>query len=61
MTPSQAQQLKTAIRKLVLAEVADSWKGAGYPEDILILEEELRAARIRVSVLIQRFTVKESK
>lgn len=54
MNKSEAAQLKTAIRKLVLAEVADSWKGGGYPEDLPIIEEELRAARIRVSVLINR-------
>ena len=61
MTPAQAKQLKTAIRKLVRAEVADSWKGwkgGGYPEDIPIIEAELRECRIRVSVLIAKYTNK---
>ena len=60
MTPEQAKQLKVAIRKLVLAEIADSWKGSGYLGDIPIIEEELRTARIRVSVLIERLVNKET-
>ena len=61
MTPEQAKRLKTAIRQLVRAEVADSWKGNGYPEDYPIIEAELRAARIRVSLFITQATTKEPK
>jgi hypothetical protein len=56
MSPLEAKKLKRAIRQLVLAEIADSWKGGGYPEDIPIIEEELRRARIRVSVIIAQNT-----
>lgn len=54
MNITDATKLKYAIRQLVRAEIADSWKGGGYPEDIPIIEEEMRRARIRVSLLITR-------
>ena len=57
MTPAQAQALKVAIRKLVLAEIANSWKGGGHPEDIPIIEEDLRNARIRVTALLNKHIV----
>lgn len=56
MTAEEAKALKVAIRQLVRAEVAGSWKGSAYPEDVPLIEAELRAARIRVSVLIARAT-----
>lgn len=56
ITDNEATVLRYAIRQLVRAEVADSWKGGGYPEDVPLIEEELRRARIRVSVLIARST-----
>lgn len=57
MTPAQAQALKVAIRRLVLAEIANSWKGGGHPEDIPIIEEDLRVARIRVTSLLNKHIV----
>lgn len=47
-------KLKRAIRILVRAEIADSWKGGGRPEDIPIIEQELKSARCRVAVLLAR-------
>ena len=57
MTPAQAQALKVAIRKLVLAEIANSWKGGGNPEDIPIIEEDLLNARLRVTSLLNKYIV----
>lgn len=59
MTQDQKKQLKEAIRKLVRAEIANSWKDGEYPEDIPIIEKELTAARTRVSVLITQLTTTE--
>lgn len=53
-------QLKRAIRELVRAEIANSWKGASYAEDVPIIEDELRRARIRVSVLISQLKLQDS-
>lgn len=53
MTPENQEKLKRAIRQLVIAEIANSWKGSAYAEDIPIIEEDLRRARIRVSVCIK--------
>lgn len=60
MNKKDAEKLKKAIRQLVRAEIADSWKGGGYKDDIPIIEEELRECRIRVSLLITNFTDKEN-
>lgn len=54
LPPVSKASLQEAIRRLVRAEIADSWKGGGYPEDIPIIEEDLRRARIRVSGLLTR-------
>lgn len=56
LTPKQAEELHRLIRSLVRAEVADSWKGGGYPDDIPIIEGELKAARIRIKLYINRLT-----
>ena len=59
MNTEQKKQLKEAIRKLVRAEIANSWKGGEYPEDIPSIEKELTAARTRVSVLLTQLTTSE--
>ena len=58
MSPDQAAQLKRAIRVLVRAEIARSWKGSQPVEDHEIIDSELKAAKTRVSVLIHRLTQK---
>lgn len=61
ITVEEADKLKRAIRKLVLAEIANSYKGGGYKEDIPLIEEELKAARIRVSVIIAQMSAGSGK
>ncbi len=56
MFPEEAKKLKRAIAALVRAAVADSWSGAGYPEDRDILAEDLRRAKRRVRELISDYT-----
>lgn len=45
MTRTQILELKRRIKRLIDAEVADSWKGGGDPDDWPEIEKELRAAR----------------
>lgn len=56
MTPNEAVELKKAIRRLVLAERADSWKKAGPPGDIEIIEETLRRKKARLASYISKLT-----
>lgn len=56
ITNNKAAALRYAVQQLVRAEVADSWKGGGRPEDVPVIEEELRRARTRVLILIARST-----
>lgn len=37
--------LDKAVKKLIQAEIANVWKGAGDPADIPFIERELRDAR----------------
>lgn len=53
------EQLKRAIRVLVRAEIVNSWKGISPPEDHPIIEDELKSAKTRVSVLIARLELKD--
>lgn len=43
----QIATLRRAVQRLVAAEIANSWKGAGYVEDIKPIERELAVARKR--------------
>lgn len=61
MTPSQATALKAAIKNLVAAEVADSWKGGGDPADIPFIKADLRAARTRVETYVNKLTEHKPK
>jgi len=56
MTPIQAKQLRAAVRKLVRAEIADSWKGGGYPEDMPIIEADLIVARAQFDAILHSLT-----
>jgi hypothetical protein len=56
MTPTQAFELKHAIRRLVRAEIAHSWIGSQPPEDHEIIKSDLRSAKARVATLIARVT-----
>ena len=56
MTKNQASSLKRAIQSLVKAAIADSWKGAGDPADIPLLEAELACANLRVQSLLVSYT-----
>lgn len=39
--------VRLAVRRLIEAEVADSWKGGGDPADIPDIEDELIEARVQ--------------
>lgn len=56
LTEIQAMQLKAASRRIAVAEVADSWAGAGHPEDIPHAEEELRLAKAAFKLLLDQLT-----
>lgn len=47
------KRLRRAIRRLVLAHEADSWKGGGDPDDIPAIERELKAARKALNALLR--------
>lgn len=56
ITKLQRRALQSAIRALVKAEVADSWKGGGYPGDITISKQELRDAKLALNQLLDDLT-----
>lgn len=56
LTAEQAKTLRAAVRRVVRAEVAASWKGSAYREDVPFIESELRAARATLAGLITRFS-----
>lgn len=56
ITKLQRRALQRAIRALVKAEIADSWKGGGYPDDIPIIEEELLDAKRALTQLLDDLT-----
>ena len=49
----KASQLRVAIAKLIEAEINESWSGAGDPNDIDIIHEELLEARAVVEKLLK--------
>lgn len=58
MTQDEANSIKRAVRKLVAAEIAFSWKGSQdpiYHEDI---ETDLRSARAKLASLLSLKTEK---
>lgn len=53
ITKRQSTELKKRINQLVVAERADEFKGAGHPEDVELIEEDLRIARKRIHDYIE--------
>lgn len=49
----KANELRVAIAKLVEAEINESWSGAGDPNDIDIIHNELIEARAEVDRLLK--------
>jgi hypothetical protein len=45
ITMQERRRLMRAIKNLVQAEVADSWKGGGKPEDMPLIENRLKRAQ----------------
>lgn len=56
MTPLQAARIKRAVTRLIKAEVADSWKGGGDPNDIPAIEAELKLARKHFDEVLREAT-----
>lgn len=54
ITKAQRSQLSAIVRRLVNAEVADAWKGAGDPVDVAEIELELERARNAWARLLDR-------
>lgn len=61
ITPTERAVLRQIIRRLVKAEVAESWKGAGRWEDYELLEAEVRAAKRELRVFLNRITRKSPR
>lgn len=51
--------LRRAVRRLVQAEVANTWKGGGDPADIPLVERELKAARKHYETVLKRIETGE--
>lgn len=62
--PPELRRLNIAVRRLVAAEIQDTWAGAGDPADIPIIERELEEARKRyrdeLNALATRLAPKQS-
>jgi len=58
MNRAQAKELKTAVVRLVQAEIAYSWKGSNPLEDLDEIDKELRLARKRLNDRIDNLAVK---
>ncbi len=57
ITKTETEKLRRLIRRLVKAEVADSWKGGQMPEDWPAIEYELRAARHALNAYLFRLGI----
>lgn len=61
MNLKQAAKLRRFVRRLVNAEVNNSWwKGGGDPDDWPAIEEELKKAKKALDKFISELTVKET-
>lgn len=56
MTKQQAKHLRALIRKLISAEIDQSWSGSAHPDDRQEIENNLKLARVRVEYAIARLT-----
>lgn len=61
ITPTERAVLRQIIRRLVRAEVAESWKGSGPFEEYPLLEAETRAAKRELRVFLNRITRKSPR
>lgn len=48
------KQLQAAIRRLVRAEINNSWKGGGDPDYIPLIEKELKSAKRSLRNIIDK-------
>jgi len=56
ITYEKSQRLSQLIAAYCAAAVAESWKGAGYPDDMVVLEQELAAAKNELDVFVASIT-----
>lgn len=56
MTAKQAFKLKKLILQRINAEIADSWKGGGDPDDWDAIERRLRDAKRKLKAYIEELT-----
>lgn len=49
---NMAKEIRAAVKRLINAEVADSWKGGGDPADIPYIEQELEIAQMKFDALM---------
>ena len=54
LSEQNAKTIRNVVKRLVEAEIANSWKGGGPPEDIPLVEERLRAARNLYNATLRR-------
>jgi hypothetical protein len=54
LSPEQAAQLNALIDAHVQAQIADSWKGGGDPNDIPLIEAEAEVARLKLERFINK-------
>lgn len=56
MTPTEANNLRDHINRLVAAEIAESWRGSMHPTDWPDIIEELRVVRLLVAATLVTLT-----
>jgi ABC-type iron transport system FetAB ATPase subunit len=54
-------KLQAAIRRVVRAEIAHSWRGAQAPEDYLAIAQELSAAKRNLRKIIKELRIGEKQ
>jgi hypothetical protein len=59
VTEKEAETLRRAVRQLVRAEIAYSWRGnLTDRDDIFLVEQELKSAKARFGILLSQHTIK---
>lgn len=54
LLPKEIAKLKIIVNRLVEAEINDTWKGAGDPDDIDNIEKELLLARAAFNKFLEK-------
>lgn len=54
LTLKHRPPIERAIKRLVKAEIANSWIGSQHPEDYLAIKEELEKARVSLKRALDR-------